>query len=179
VRALNFPEEKQQMKTHRSLVALAAVLVAVPAAAQTAAPTANGIELPPGYRDWRVISVSHRTDNNTLRAIVGNDIALAAARSGRTNPWPEGAIIGKLVWADSKHEAWPAATVPGAVRHDEFMIKDARRFARTGGWGYARWVGAERKPYGKDAAGAEQECAGCHAAAKATDFVFTRPAAMP
>jgi hypothetical protein len=88
VRALNFPEEKQQMKTHRSLAALAAVLVAVPAAAQTAAPAANGIELPPGYRDWRVISVSHRTDSNTLRAIVCNDIALAAARSGRTNPWP-------------------------------------------------------------------------------------------
>jgi hypothetical protein len=163
------------MHLRQTFAALA--FAALPAAAQTP-PAPNGIELPAGYRDWRVIAVSHRTDNNTLRAIVGNDIAVAAARSGRTNPWPEGAVIGKLVWADAKHEAWPTATVPGAIRHDEFMVKDSRRFARTGGWGYARWVGAELKPYGKDA-GFENECAGCHAAAKASDFVFTRPAAIP
>lgn len=167
------------MKTLRSLAVLSAMLAAVPAAAQTPAPTANGIELPPGYRDWRVIAVSHRTDSNTLRAIVGNDVALAAARAGRTNPWPEGAVVGKFVWGDAQHGSWPAATVPGGVRHIEFMIKDSARFARTGGWGYARWVGEARQPYGKDAAGAEQECFACHSSVKGADFVFTRPARVP
>ena len=48
-----------------------------------------------------------------MRVIVGNDLAIASARSGKTNPWPDGAILGKIVWKNTKHEAWPAATVPG------------------------------------------------------------------
>jgi hypothetical protein len=70
----------------------AAVYAATPAEAP------NGIQLPQGYKDWRVISSSHRTDNNTMRVIVGNDKAIDAARKGQTNPWPDGAILGKLVW---------------------------------------------------------------------------------
>ena len=45
-------------------------------------PAPNGIELPAGYKDWAVIGVSHRTDNNTLRVILGNDAAIAAAAAG-------------------------------------------------------------------------------------------------
>ena len=56
----------------------------------------NGIALPKDYRDWRVISVSERTDSSTMRVIIGNDVAVAAARAGRTNPWPEGAVLGKV-----------------------------------------------------------------------------------
>ncbi len=71
----------------------------------------NGIRLPDGYKNWRLISVSHRTDNNTLRAILGNDIAVQAARNGSTNPWPDGSILGKLVWRDTAHGQWPEATI--------------------------------------------------------------------
>lgn len=148
------------------------------AMAQTVGPAPNGITLPEGYKDWRVISVSHRSDNNTMRVIVGNDRAIASARSGKTNPWPDGAILGKIVWKNTKHEAWPAATVPGKFLAQEFMIKDVRRFAKTGGWGYARWLGAERKPYGKDA-NFDQECFVCHTPRKANDYVFTHPVKIP
>ena len=61
----------------------------------------NGIALPEGYQDWKVISSSHREDNKTLRVILGNDVAIRAARSGETNPWPDGSILGKLVWKDA------------------------------------------------------------------------------
>lgn len=148
------------------------------AAAQSAAPAPNGITLPQGYKDWRVIAVSHRSDNDTMRVIVGNDRAIAAARGGQTNPWPDGAILGKIVWKNAKHEAWPTATVPGDFRAQEFMIKDAKRFAKTGGWGYARWLGAALKPYGKDA-NFDQECYGCHTPRKANDYVFTHPVKIP
>ena len=56
------------------------------AANPTVAPAPNGITLPEGYKDWRVISVSYRTDKNSIRAIVGNDKAIEAARKGQTNP---------------------------------------------------------------------------------------------
>jgi hypothetical protein len=147
-------------------------------AADKPPPAPNGIERPEGYQDWRPIGVSHRSDKNSLRIIVGNDIAVQAARAGKTNPWPDGTILGKLVWEDRVHENWAAATVPGKLVHTEFMIRDARKYAGTKGWGFARWLGDEQKPYGKDATFAN-ECAECHTAAKDTDHVFTRPVSLP
>ena len=141
-------------------------------------PAPNGISLPDGYKNWRVISSSHRTDNNTLRVILGNDKAIQAAKDGQTNPWPDGSVLAKLVWKDATHEKWPAATIPGKFVHAEFMIKDARKFSATGGWGFARWLGMEQQPYGKDA-NFVQECYGCHLPVKDNDYVFTQPAILP
>ena len=57
-----------------------------------------GIKIPPGYRDWRLISVAHEAGNlNDLRAILGNDVAIKAFRAGRL-PFPDGAIIARLAW---------------------------------------------------------------------------------
>lgn len=146
--------------------------------APAVAPAPNGLTLPSGYQDWRLIAVSHRTDNQTLRAILGNDVAIAAARAGETKPWPEGSILAKLVWKDQNHAAWEAATVPGQFVHAEFMFKDSAKYADTGGWGFARWLGAAQTPYGKDDSFA-QECFGCHTPVKASDYVFTEPAFIP
>lgn len=148
------------------------------AANSSAAPAPNGINLPEGYKDWRVISVAHRTDNNTMRAIVGNDKAIEAVRKGQTNPWPDGAILGKLVWKAEIDANWAAAVVPAKFVHAEFMIKDEKKYSASLGWGFARWLGEEQKPYGKDA-GFVQECIACHTPVKGNDYVFTRPAKLP
>jgi hypothetical protein len=153
--------------------------VATPGFAADTVPAApNGITLPDNYRDWRVIASSHRVDNQTLRVILGNDTAIEAARAGNTNPWPDGAILGKLVWKDSSHQQWEKATVPGEFVHAEFMFKDAQKYPATGGWGFARWKGLDQQPYGDDATFV-QECFGCHTPVKGNDYVFTHPAALP
>ena len=163
----------------RILFACSLLAAALPVAAAGVAPAPNGLRLPEGYQDWRVISVSHRVDNNTLRVILGNDVAVEAARSGQTNPWPDGAILGKIVWKQAPEDQWPKAIAPDRFVHAEFMYKDSRRFADNGtGWGWARWKGLDQKPYGKDAKVAE-ECIGCHMPVKGRDWVFTRPAVMP
>ena len=167
--------------SYRRLVFAAALCLAAALpgrAAAQAAPAPNGIALPADYRDWRVISVSQRADNNTQRVIIGNDVAVAAARSGRTNPWPEGAVLGKVVWKLDKDPLWQPATIPGEVVHIEFMARDAKKYAATGNWGYSRWLGKDLRPHGKDA-GFAQECFGCHTVAKGKDYVFTRPAVLP
>ena len=139
----------------------------------------NGIEFPAGYQDWAVISSSHRIDNNTLRVIVGNDVAVGAARAGRTNPWPDGAVLGKLVWKQAAKDSWPQAIAPAGFVHAEFMFKDTGKYAANGtGWGWARWVGMDQTPYG-DSAGFDQECIACHTPVKANDWVFTLPAQLP
>jgi hypothetical protein len=141
-------------------------------------PAPNGIHLPENYRDWKTISVSHRTDNNTIRAILGNEIAIQAVRSGQTNPWPDGSVLAKIVWQDTVHEQWSSATIPGKYLISEFMIKDANKYSATGGWGFARWLGMEQQPYGKNA-DFVQECFSCHIPMKKNDYVYTHPAVMP
>jgi hypothetical protein len=163
------------MKKQLSALAFAACC-ALPAVAADPAP--NGINLPEGYKDWRLLSTHYRTDNNTIRAVLGNDIAIKAAREGRTNPWPDGAVLAKTVFKGAKHDRFEAAIEPGAFVHAEFMIKDSAKYAKTGGWGYARWLGQEQKPYGKDA-DFVQECIGCHTPVKDRDWVFTHPVKLP
>jgi len=138
----------------------------------------NGIALPEGYKNWKVISISHRVDNKTMRTILGNDIAVNAARAGKTNPWPKGSILGKLVWKQKAKESWSAAIAPDKFVHAEFMFKDSVKYKSTGGWGYARWKGLDQKPFGKDKNFA-QECVECHKPVKDNDWVFTTPASMP
>lgn len=134
----------------------------------------NGIELPAGYEDWGLISVSHRTDNNTLRVILGNEIAVAAARRPGKPGWPDGSILAKLVWKETSHIEWTAAAVPGAFVHAEFMVRDRQQYPFTGGWGFARWVGAAQIPFGDDEK-FDRACFGCHQQVANTDYVFTQP----
>lgn len=157
---------------------LSLLVTATVAADSKVAPAPNGIMLPEGYKDWRVIAPSYRTDKKHIRVIVGNDAAIKAVREGKTNPWPDGAILGKMVWKEKVDANWPTALVPGDFVHAEFMVKDARKYATTGGWGYARWTGMEQKAYGKDADFA-QECVACHTPVKGNDYVFTHPAQLP
>ncbi|OGR81031.1 MAG: cytochrome P460 [Elusimicrobia bacterium GWC2_64_44] len=142
------------------------------------APAPNGIELPADFADWRLVSASMRADNDTMRAVLGNKAAMRAAREGRVNPWPDGAVLAKVVWRRVDMEEWSTASVPGAFVQVEFMIKNSRKYPETGGWGFARWLGNELKPYGQDA-GFVKECFSCHQPVKDRDYVFTRPAAMP
>ena len=162
----------------RNLVVCSAVYCGAAFSASAVSPAPNGITIPEGYKDWKVISSSHRQDNNTLRVILGNDAAIRAARAGETRPWPDGSILGKLVWKDAAHPDWEKATVPGAFVHAEFMIKDSNIYKETGGWGFARWKGLDQKPYGKDASFV-QECFSCHTPVKENDYVFTRPSSLP
>lgn len=141
-------------------------------------PAPNGIELPAGYKDWRIIAPSYRSDNGTLRVILGNDVAVRAARLKDISPWPDGSILAKLVWEASAHEKWPDALVPMRFVHVEFMIKDSVRFAPTGGWGFARWLGTELRAYGEDEAFV-QDCFQCHIPVRDRDYVYTHPAALP
>lgn len=135
----------------------------------------NGIAYPASWQDWATISISYRTDNNTIRVILGNDVAVKAARSGETNKWPDGAIIGKVVWKAVDLESWKAAKKPSDLVHAEFMFKDSKQYADTYGWGWARWVGLNKEPFNKGA----QSCIGCHTPVEDNDWVFTIPAVFP
>jgi hypothetical protein len=149
---------------------------AVPASGQAdgeAAPI-YGVKLPSGYRDWRLISVAHEEGSlNDLRAILGNDVAIKAAREGKL-PYPDGTIIARLAWSyDPLEESSKAfghlqSFVAGPPKNGvQFMVKDSGKYAATGGWGFAQFDD------GKPASEAmHNACFACHATVKARDFVF-------
>jgi Cytochrome P460 len=153
------------------------LLLALPATAGDVPTAPNGIELVRGWEDWKVVAPSYRPDKEQVRVILGNDKALAALKAG-TRPFPDGVILAKAAWTTRKHEAFAGAVEPDRFVQVEFMIKDARRYADTLGWGFARFVGPGLKPYG-DGKSFAQECVGCHVPVAANDFVFTSLAPRP
>jgi Haem-binding domain/Cytochrome P460 len=146
--------------------------IASAGSAQTVSPAPNGIAFLPEYKDWKAISSTERFDNHTLRQILGNDMAVKAIAENKINPWPDGTAFAKIAWfqqADAN-----GLVHPGAFYQVEFMIRDSQKYAATKGWGWARWRGADLKPYGKDSHFAD-ECVGCHSPLEKTNYVFTKP----
>ena len=120
---------------------------------------------------------SYREDKGQIRIITGNAIAVAALHAG-TKPLPDGSVLAKVAWKAEKHPSFPVATVPGAFAQVEFMVKDAKKYQATGGWGFARFVGNELKPYGKDPSFVG-ECFGCHTPVANNDYLFTKIVQTP
>jgi hypothetical protein len=133
-------------------------------------------EIPPGYRDWRLISVAREEgDLDDIRAILGNDIAVKAYRE-QTLPFPDGTVIARLAWSfvasEENIQAFGRVLsfVAGHPKNGvQFMIRDAKKYAVTGGWGYALF---------DDGLPAQVafmlSCFPCHREIKSRDFIFTR-----
>ena len=135
-----------------------------------------------GYEAWQVVSVSE--DGGMLAAIVANPVmidAYGAGVPGNGKPFPDGAKMAKIHYSPKKLETFPVATVPGTLHDVDFMVKDSKRFADSGGWGYAVFdydtksdtftpgTLAGNPPQGSDA-----KCGfACHTVVKARDYVFT------
>lgn len=135
-----------------------------------------GITLPEEYRDWRLISVAREQGSlDDIRAVLGNDIAIQAAREGRL-PYPDGTIIARIAWSydplAESEEAFgsPQSFVAGHPKNGvQFMVKDSARFATTGGWGFAHFDD------GRPASEAVHDaCFACHTVVAERDFVFAR-----
>ncbi len=132
----------------------------------------NGLPFEADFEGWKPISTTDRGDNNTFRLILGNDIAVKAAASGNISPWPDGARLAKIAW--QQELGADGLVYPGQFVQVEFMVKDARRYKDTEGWGWGRWRGLDVKPYGGDAHFVN-ECTGCHLPVRGDDYVYTLP----
>jgi hypothetical protein len=144
-----------------------------------------GVTIPDGYRDWKLISIGRlKTDKiNQLRAQLGNDIAIKAFKEGKL-PFPDGTIIAALHWTYVPSEdndkvlagAFPGAQsfVPGSAVNVQIMIKDSKKYAASGGWGFADFKNG--KPGDR---ALHETCFPCHEPAKDHDFVFAHYAPTP
>ncbi|MGA7906353.1 MAG: cytochrome P460 family protein [Candidatus Sulfotelmatobacter sp.] len=132
-------------------------------------------KIPTGYRDWTLISVAHEEGNlHSFAAILGNGVAVKAYREGKL-PFPDGAIIAALHYGhvpseeNNKVFGDPQSFVPGTPTNVQFMVKDSKKYASTGGWGFGHF-NKDGTPGGEALL---KTCSPCHAKAS-RDFVFTR-----
>ncbi len=163
-------KSRQNVRLQRWLPALGALLTITAVHAEV---TATDKPVHGEYKDWRVLGVSHRLDRKFVRAIVGNDIAINAARAGKIQPWPDGTIIAKLSWKEKIHPNWPQAYVPGEFALAEAMVKDSKKYPETGGWGFGRWEGKTLVMNDKEKTAV---CFACHMPMKNHDYTYTVPA---
>jgi hypothetical protein len=135
-----------------------------------------------GYESWQVVSISHNGDH--LAATLANPVMIKAFLGGAPGDgkvFPDGSKMAKIHWSTKKLETFPAATVPSTQHDVDFMVKDSKRFADSGGWGYAVFdydaasdtftpgTLAGKPPQGNDA-----RCGyACHTTVKTSDYVFT------
>jgi hypothetical protein len=135
-----------------------------------------------GYEAWQAIGISR--NERVIAMILGNPAMIKAYADGipaNGKPVPDGAKMAKIHWAPQPNAFFPDATVPGKLVNVDFMVKDAKRFADGGGWGYAVFdynadsdtftagTTAGTPPQGNDA-----KCGvACHTRAKTRDYVFT------
>ena len=136
-----------------------------------------------GYEDWSAIAISE--NGGVVAVILGNPTmidALKAGVAGKGQPFPDGAKMAKIHWSPKKQEAYPGPpTVPGTQLNADFMVKDSKRFADSGGWGYAEFEydpatetfrpgnTSDEPPQEHDA-----KCGfACHTIVQARDYVFT------
>jgi len=119
-----------------------------------------------------------------MAVTVGNPVMIAAYKAGipaNGKPVPDGARMAKIHWVPKKSKFFPDTTIPGAQHDVDLMVKDSKRFADSGGWGYAMFeydaasdsfrpgTTASTPPQANDA-----KCGfACHTIVKSNDYVFT------
>jgi hypothetical protein len=163
--------------THASLLAVAILSLALGAVAFAAEQHGKrltspvyGVALPDGYRHWEVIAPAvEAAPLDELRVVLGNAIAVKAYRD-QTLPFPDGSVLVKLAWKQKPSPEFAPATIPGAATTVQVMVKDSRRYAATGGWGFGRFIDGEPADEAQ-----HRTCFACHQAkVNGHDFVFTR-----
>ena len=172
------------------MIGIAAAVLAALGATALAAQDKYAVKVPGGlafsefrgYEAWQVVSASE--DGGLLAVIVANPAMIDAYQAGipaNGKPVPDGAKMAKVHWTPKPNAFFPTATVPGALVNVDFMVKDSKRFADSGGWGYAVFdfdaasntfkpgTTAGTPPQGNDA-----KCGfACHTIVKNRDYVFS------
>jgi hypothetical protein len=136
-----------------------------------------------GYEGWPVIAISE--NEGKLAVIVGNVIMIDAYKEGvpgNGKPFPDGAKMAKIHWTPKTQDTYPGQpSVPGTQDDVDFMVKDSKRFADSGGWGWGAFeydaasdtfrpaTVADHPPQENDA-----KCGfACHTVVTTRDYVFT------
>ena len=163
-------------RRHVGILSFAGILISL--ASVSAQPAGDNISLPNGFRDWFVVNSMIVTKDSPLFGQIGgmhviyvNAKGLPTLKKGGPLPYPDGTIF-----ADDVHDfsVQDGSYVEGNKKAVTVMVKDAKKYSTTGGWGFQAWAGGDpSKPLVPDAAHAVQACFSCHTPRKNQDYTFS------
>lgn len=155
-----------------AIVALGTFSAAFPVDADNHKPASPiyDVTVPDGYRRWELIAPAREAAPfDELRVVLGNDVAARAYRKG-TQPFPDGSVLVKLAWKEVQSPDFASATIPGKATTVQIMVKDSKKYAATGGWGFGRFIDGVPTDEAQ-----HRTCFACHESrVKDRDYVFTR-----
>jgi hypothetical protein len=133
----------------------------------------DAVSYPAGYRLWAHVKTAligpqnpAFGDSGGIHHIYANEKAMDGYRTGR---FPDGSVI-VADFLETRETA--GTTTEGQRRRIDVMLKDSKRYAATGGWGYEQFRGdsqTDRMVTAEIAA----KCFACHSKQKERDSVFS------
>lgn len=144
----------------------------------SAQPAGDQVPFPEGFRDWFLVNSMIVTKDSPIFDQLGgmhiiyvNAKGLPTLKNSGPLPYPDG-----TVFADDVHDfsVKEGAYVEGSKKVVAVMVKDAKKYSTTGGWGFQVWAGGDAaKPLVPDAAHAATACFACHTPQKDHDYTFS------
>jgi hypothetical protein len=135
--------------------------------------SADDMKPPTGYRHWFHVNTMIVDKASPLFAMLGgmhnvhvNSVGEEALKKG--GPYPD-----ETVFVTDLHDftVSDGTYVEGALKGVAAMVKDSKKYASTGGWGFQFWIGGDpTKPVVTDAT---KQCFECHQPKKDQDYVYS------
>jgi Cytochrome P460 len=139
------------------------------------APAGDELTIPAGFQHWYLVNSMIVTKDSQMFSAIGglhhiyiNTIGMARLKKGGSDPYPDGTIftddVREFSLADGSY-------VQGSRKAITVMLKDAKKYESTGGWGFQVWAGGDpKKPLATDPV---KMCFTCHIPQKANDYTFS------
>ena len=159
----------------RLLLTLAALAAALVASGTLFANTEDGPKIPTDFqRGYLANAMLVTKEPNKTGLITGthliyvNQLGFDRLKRGGSAPYPDGTVFVDDVREFSMDDG---AYQQGARKFLTVMVKDSKKYASTGGWGFQAWLGGDpTKPIVDDPV---KQCFSCHVPEKANDYVFS------
>jgi len=124
-------------------------------------------------REWTLVTIRFRKDTGEMRLTYANKLALDTLVKGKTN-YPDGAVFAKTGIITGGDSQFPSSVVPRGVRRYQIMVKNAKKYPGTDGWGYALFA-ANGRTYPEEPIAAQNACHACHEMVENRGYVFSEP----
>jgi hypothetical protein len=163
-------------RRYKGALGLAGLLISL--ATVSAQRSSDEVSFPDDFRKWFAVNSMIVTKDSPISSQIGgmhiiyvNATGLPTLKKGGPFPYPDG-----TVFADDVHEfsVKDGSYLEGDKKAVTVMVKDAKRYPTTGGWGFQVWAGGNpSKPLVPDANHAVQACFACHTPQKSQDYTFS------
>jgi Cytochrome P460 len=138
-----------------------------------AAEPADDIKPPSGYRNWFHVNTMIVDKASPLFESLGGMHNVYVNSTGEAALKKGGRYPDKSMFVSDLHEftVSDGSYVEGARKGIAVMVKDSKKYASTGGWGFQFWEGGDpKRPIVTDAA---KQCFECHQPKKDQDYVYS------